>query len=128
MSHLDLLDTVDGPCIIHHDFRPGNMIVHEGMLQGIIFWTRAHSGFAEQDFCSMEHGEWPIQPPHKEAFLDGYVSVRPVPNYRQIMPLLRLERALSAVAFCIKSNPWEEKNSKTYQQNRGFLENFSFTP
>ena len=38
-THIHLLASVDGPCMIHRDFRPGNVIVHEGKLQGIIDWA-----------------------------------------------------------------------------------------
>ena len=34
-AHVDLLLSVDGPCIIHRDFRPGNIMVKEGKLQGM---------------------------------------------------------------------------------------------
>lgn len=127
-SHRHLLDKVDGPCLIHRDFRPGNMIVHHGKLQGIIDWAGARSGFAEQDFCPMEHRKWPSQPEHKKAFLKGYSGVRPVPDYQQIMPLLRIGRALAVIGFCVKSNTWKKENSKIYQYSRHFLENFIFTP
>lgn len=50
-----LLADVDGPCLVHRDFRPGNMIIRHRKLQGILDWFSARSGFAEQDFCSLEH-------------------------------------------------------------------------
>ena len=126
-SQRHLLDAVDGPCTIHRDFRPGNLIVQEGKLQGIIDWAGARSGFAEQDFCSMVHRQWPNEVEHKKALLDGYSSVRPVPSYQKIMLLLRIGRALAVIGFCVKSNTWEDKNSKVYQYNRHFIENFKFT-
>jgi Ser/Thr protein kinase RdoA (MazF antagonist) len=76
--HLHLLSSVDGPCIVHRDFRPGNLIVCQGHLQGIIDWAGARASFAEEDFCSMEHGEWPSD--SKKSFLSGYASIRPVPD------------------------------------------------
>lgn len=126
-SYRHLLDNVDGPCIIHRDFRPGNMIVRDDKLQGIIDWAGARSGFAEQDFCPMEHKQWPNQPKHKRALLEGYASIRPVPDYQQIMPLLQIGRALAVIGFCVKSDTWEGNNSKIYQYNRHFLDSFIFT-
>ena len=58
-AHVDLLSSVDGPCIIHRDFRPANLIVHNGKLQGIIDWASARAGFAEDDFCPMEMADGP---------------------------------------------------------------------
>lgn len=50
-QHVDALNTTDGPCIIHRDFRPGNLIIGRGKIQGIIDWSSARGGFAEEDFC-----------------------------------------------------------------------------
>lgn len=125
-SHLHLLADVDGPCMVHRDFRPGNMIVRDGKLQGIIDWAGGRSGFAEQDFCSMEHWECPGMQAHKKALLSGYASIRETPDCNRIMPLLRLGRALAVVGFAVKSQTWETKNQKVYQHNRQYLESFAF--
>lgn len=121
-SHEDLLLNTDGPCIIHRDFRPANMLVYNNKLQGIIDWSSARVSFSEDDFCPIEHGEWPDFNKYKQAFLSGYSSIRPVPNYNAIMPLLRLNRALAVIGFTVKRNTWNNINSKPYQFNVRFLE------
>jgi Ser/Thr protein kinase RdoA (MazF antagonist) len=123
-THIHLLASVDGPCMIHKDFRPGNVIVHEGNLQGIIDWAGGRGSFAEEDFCPMEHWEWPMHPCSKKSFLDGYASIRPVPNYSAIMPLLRLSRALNVVGFTVKRGIWKTNYARVYEFNRRFLETF----
>lgn len=125
-SHINLLSAVDGPCIVHRDFRPGNVIVDGGKIQGIIDWSSANASFAEEDFCSMEHGEWSNNPATKKSFLSGYASVRPVPEYAAIMPLLRLSKALAVIGFLVKSGTWESSQARLYQYNRQFLETQSF--
>ncbi len=121
-KHLDLLLAADGPCIIHRDFRPGNLIVDHGKLQGIIDWSSARGGFAEEDFCPWELGEWSADPALKNAFLEGYASVRRIPDYRDIMPLLRLSRAIASIGFTVKRGTWESRNAKIYQFSRQFLD------
>ena len=101
-AHIKLLQSVDGPCLIHRDFRPGNLIVHDGKLQGIIDWSSGRVGFAEEDFCPIEHGEWQFNAETKKSFLAGYSSIRPIPNYTAIMPLLRMNRAFATMGFMIK--------------------------
>lgn len=123
-SHIHLLASVDGPCIIHRDFRPGNMIVYDGKLQGIIDWASGRASFAEEDFCPIEHGEWPMHGTCKKSFLAGYASIRPVPDYRFIMPLLRLSRAFATIGFMVKHGTWESSNTRLYHSNRRFLETF----
>ncbi len=122
-THVDLLKFVDGPCIVHRDFRPGNLIVHEGKLQGIIDWASARASFAEEDFCSLEHGEWLINPNNKASFLSGYATVRKVPDYNLIIPFLRLNKAIATIGFTVKRGTWANKNASLYQLNRSILEN-----
>jgi aminoglycoside phosphotransferase (APT) family kinase protein len=100
-THLYLLSSVDGPCIIHRDFRPGNVIVDSGQIKGIIDWSSGRAGFAEEDFCSMEHGLWSIRPESKKPFLAGYANIRPTPDYNPMMPLLRLNKAIATVGFMV---------------------------
>lgn len=119
-----LLSSVDGPCIVHRDFRPGNLLIDQGKLQGVIDWAGARGGFAEQDFGCMEHGEWPLHPATKKPFLAGYESIRPIPNYSSILPLLRLSKALGVIGFTVKQGTWETRDARIYQMNRTFLEKF----
>lgn len=123
-ANLNLLSSVDGPCIIHRDFRAGNVIVDNGKIQGIIDWSSARASFGEDDFCPLEHGEWPSYPSSKKAFLSGYASIRPVPDYRAIMPFLRLNRAIATIGFTVKSGIWDNSNARLYELNRRFLDSF----
>lgn len=123
-EHIDLLLGADGPCIIHRDFRPGNIIINQGKIQGIIDWSSARSGFAEEDFCPLEFGEWSTHPSYKNSFLKGYAKIRKIPDYHRILPLLRLSRAIGTIGFTVKRGTWQTKGSKIYQFNRQYLESF----
>ena len=123
-NHCHLLSGVDGPCMIHRDFRPGNILVSHDRVQGIIDWTGSCSGFAEQDFCLLEHFKWPTRKTHKELLLQGYASVRDIPDYKRIMPLLQLRKALAVVGYTIRSKTWNGSNAELYTYNRHFLESF----
>jgi Ser/Thr protein kinase RdoA (MazF antagonist) len=122
--HINLLKVVDGPCVIHRDFRPGNIIVNNGKLEGIIDWASGRAGFATEDFCPLEIGEWPINSIAKKSFLAGYASIRPIPDYEAIMPLLILNRRIATLGFLIKHDRWDNTNYDLYQVNRANLENF----
>lgn len=123
-THVDFLTTVNSSCIIHRDFRPGNVIVHNGKIQGIIDWASGRASFSEEDFCPMEHGEWPTYFTSKTSFLAGYASIRSIPDYRAIMPLLRMSRAFATIGFTVKCKTWQTKNTHAYEFNRRFLETF----
>lgn len=120
--HITLLQSVDGPCIVHRDYRPGNLMVDNGKLQGIIDWAGARASFAEEDFCSIEHGEWTNDPNFKKALLAGYETIRPVPNYARLISFLRLNKAIATIGFTVKRGTWNNTSDRLYQYNRKVLE------
>ena len=122
--HVDILKSSDGPCIIHRDFRPGNLIVNKGKLQGIIDWSSARAGFAEEDFCSLEAGEWSISNLCKKSLSSGYSSIRKIPNYSKVMPLLLLSKAIATIGFTVKRGTWNNRDGNIYRFYRQQLENF----
>lgn len=115
-----LLSEVDGPCIAHRDFRPGNLIVCKDKIKGIIDWSSARGSFAEEDIYLLL-AEWKAGDGSRKSFLAGYASIRTVPNYQRIMCLLRLSKAIATVGFTVKSKTWSNKNSALYQSHLRFL-------
>lgn len=120
-SHVNLLKSVDGACIVHRDFRPGNLMVFEGRLQGVIDWSSARASFAEEDFSLLEHEEWSLDDKSKTPFLEGYASVRPIPYYKPLVPFLRLNKAIATLGFMYKRKTWQNKCKALYQFNFNFL-------
>lgn len=118
----DLLLSVDGPCIIHRDFRPGNILINNGKVSGVIDWASGRAGFAEDDLCPLEIGEWGNDQAIKKSFLDGYAAVRKVPDYSAFMPLLLLNRAIAAVGFTVKIGTWNNRDFELYQRNRKIID------
>lgn len=104
-----LLKNVDGPCICHRDFRLGNIIAYDNKIHGIIDWSSACSSFAEDDLSLLEN-EKKLTPDYKDAFLKGYAAIRPVPEYKHILPLLHLNQALAVIGFTVKKGTWNTKN------------------
>jgi Ser/Thr protein kinase RdoA (MazF antagonist) len=123
-DHISLLLLADGPCIIHRDFRAGNLIIQNNRLQGIIDWASARASFSEEDFCSMEFGGWLNHSSLKQGFLQGYSTIRPVPDYQNLLPFLRLSRAIATIGFTVKRSTWNNVNSSLYQFHYQFLKSF----
>ncbi len=119
---INLLSKADGPCIVHRDFRPGNVIVFNNQIQGVIDWSSGRGGFAEEDFCPIEQDEWSQNHSNKKALLTGYASIRPIPNYPELMPFLRLSKAIGVIGFTVKRGTWNSTHSRLYQWNRQHLE------
>lgn len=123
-ENLDLLSVVDGPCAVHRDLHPGNIIVQEGKLKGIIDWVGARASFAEEDLCLLKYGEWPANPCSIKSLLAGYASIRPLPDYLRFAPFLRVNKAIATIGFTAKRGIWETVGLRIYQHYRQFLENF----
>lgn len=116
-EHLDLLVLVDGPCATHRDFRPGNLIIHDGKLRGIIDWAGARASFAEEDLFSIE----PWAKGYFERLLKGYREIRPLPNFTSLTPFLKVNKAIATIGFLVKRGTWNTSHSPLYQEHLNVL-------
>lgn len=123
-KHIDALSLVDGPCIIHRDFRPGNIIFLDDKITEIIDWTSARASFAEDDFSLLKLNEWSKDAKLKNSFLSGYVSIRPIPEYKLIISLLLLNRAFATIGSTVKKGTWNNAHASIYQANLEYLVDF----
>lgn len=102
------LPAPDGPRWVHFDFRPGNILVDfppgdaPAQITGLIDFESARGGSADLDFVKVSHRVWDVVPRTQHAFLEGYASVRPVPNVAHTLPFYRLHNALGGIAWCVR--------------------------
>ncbi len=79
-EHSHALSVPFQPCVVHHDFKEGNIHVRrtaEGWeFCGIFDWMTAALGDAEQDLSRMAAGFGASGPDAARAFLDGYRESR----------------------------------------------------
>lgn len=108
----------DGPCVVHRDFKPGNIIINNNSIAGIIDWGSARLSCTQEDFVFYE---WPDDPTIKAAFYDGYKTIRPLPELENTLPLLRIIRAINVISFLIRENQWDAKSQKLYEENSNYL-------
>lgn len=55
------LDHQTGPVLLHNDFHPGNILLHQGCFSGVIDWECSQVGEADFDLCHLIH--WCLYPP-----------------------------------------------------------------
>lgn len=92
----------DGPVWTHHDYRPGNVLVHNEAITGLIDFESARGGSADVDFVKVSHRLWQGSPENRQAFLDGYAEIRPLPPFERTLPFYQLHNALGGVAWCVR--------------------------
>ena len=92
----------DGPCWVHADFRPGNVLVSDSRVTGLIDFESARGGSADYDFVKISLEVWDAVPGAQEAFLSGYDSVRPHPDISRTLTLYQLHNAVGGLAWCVR--------------------------
>lgn len=56
-------EEVDAPCLVHMDFRPGNILVDNGLnIVGLIDFESAHGGSSEIDLTKVKQYVWDVYP------------------------------------------------------------------
>ena len=119
-QYLPSHDAYDGPCIVHRDYRPGNILMIKNKITGIIDFENTLNSFTQDDFAQMEMLVWTSYPNTKEAFLNGYSSIRSLPDL-SFMPLLRLSKAIGAIGFTAVRGTWNNKHQYIYDFNLNIL-------
>lgn len=120
-ENINLLLALKGPCIAHRDFRPGNIIVHNGNLCGIIDWTSARASFAEEDLCNLESDDWLGS--FKDRFFEGYKLFRPLPNLNKVLPLFNIHKAIGILGFLIKTCS-QNNYAELFKKNLNLIESY----
>ena len=92
----------DGPCWVHFDYRPGNVLVQGTRITGLIDFESARGGAGTLDFIKIQNEVWDVWPGTKEAFLQGYGSVRPLPELERSLAFYTLHNAFGGIAWCVK--------------------------
>lgn len=93
----------DGPCWVHADFRPANVLIESHhQITGLIDFESARGGSADYDFVKMSLEVWDAVPGTEEAFLEGYDSIRPHPDVDRSLAFYQLHNAVGGLAWCIR--------------------------
>lgn len=96
---LSNLPDPDGPALIHLDFRPGNILVEHNDVKGIIDFESARMGSTEIDFTKINRDIWTKYPGTKEAYIEGYNTIRPMIDLQQILPFYAFYDAFCSVGW-----------------------------
>lgn len=116
---LNLLPSPDGPSFIHMDFRPGNILVHENQVAGIIDFESVRIGATEMDFTKINRDIFMKFPGTRDAFQKGYESIRPLIDLEEVLPFYRFTDAFNSIGWCKRRGI--EKHQPFLQENLTYL-------
>ncbi|MRX56141.1 phosphotransferase [Bacillus idriensis] len=122
VRQLKLLPSPDGPSFIHMDFRPGNILVHENQVAGIIDFESVRIGATEMDFTKINRDIFMKYPGTRDAYQKGYESIRPLINLQEVLPFYRFTDAFNSIGWCKRRGI--EKHQTFLQENLAYLNVF----
>jgi aminoglycoside phosphotransferase (APT) family kinase protein len=99
------LDFQTGPKLLHNDFHPKNMLLHQGKFSGVIDWECSQFGEADFELCHLIH--WCLYPPKSSidfrTFLRALFEASPkctqVPNLAQRLTIYQIEHEMQQIIW-----------------------------
>lgn len=111
----------DGPCLVHLDFRPGNILINDTGVAGIIDFESARAGSTEIDFTKINRDIWSNHLGTRDAYMQGYESIRPIIDLDRILPFYSLLDAIGSIAWCSRRGIVKHKDF--YDESVNILKN-----
>jgi len=120
-SEIKKVKGLDGPCVVHRDYKPGNIIIENNEIKAVIDFENTKHSFAEEDFAQMQYLVWEKNDKSKIPFLEGYKTIRPLPDLNSIMYILRVWKSLATIGFTIARNTYNSSNKIIFEKNLSYL-------
>lgn len=106
-SHLFEVPASEEPCLVHFDLRPGNVLVRDGHLVGIIDFEACRGGHPSMDFFKLWQQVDPYVPDGLSEILLGYCGVAETTDawteaasLRRLMQIYAAYHGLAGLAWC----------------------------
>jgi len=109
------LPSPDGPSFVHMDFRPGNIIVNDLGVVGVIDFESVRFGSTEIDFTKLHRDYLYVDDQVFKAFQEGYRSVRPLIDLEVVLPFYQFTDAFNSIGWCCRRGI--DKHRKFYEEN-----------
>lgn len=104
-ASISALDFQAGPKLLHNDFHPKNILLHQGKFSGVIDWECSQFGEADFELCHLIH--WCVYPPNPSIdyrpFLRALFHAAPkcakVPNLAQRLTIYQIEHEIQQIIW-----------------------------
>jgi len=104
-ASIGALDHQTGPAVLHNDFHPKNILLHQGCFSGVIDWECSQYGEADFELCHLIH--WCLYPPQPtidfRTFLRALFRSAPkcaqVPEIAKRLTLYQLEHEIQQIIW-----------------------------
>lgn len=104
-ASIGVLTYQTGPTLLHNDFHPKNILLHQGCFSGVIDWECSQYGEVDFELCHLLH--WCAYPPHPNidfrAFLRAVFQATPrctqVPALAERLTLYQVEHEIQQIIW-----------------------------
>ncbi|MCK8060253.1 MULTISPECIES: phosphotransferase family protein [unclassified Fusibacter] len=111
------LPPADGPAMIHFDYRPGNILVKDKKIVGLIDFESSRGGSRDIDFTKVKVYMWDLYKGTKESFISGYTSIRALPDISNTLDFYLFFNGFGGLAWCIRRNKTDDEFfTENYEQ------------
>lgn len=115
-SYIENVPTGFEPVFVHHDYNPGNILVENGEIKGILDFDYAHASHAQRDLVKAANNFWIRGDVDRKNIYEGYREVRKLDEFfKQNEPLYRLETLIDILKAMIEFDQMSIKEVKRYQ-------------
>jgi Ser/Thr protein kinase RdoA (MazF antagonist) len=114
-EHVEKIPKNFEPVFVHHDFNPGNTLVEDGCITGILDFDYAHSSHSHRDLAKAANKFW-LRGGKREKLYKGYEQERELEDFEKYENLYLLESLIDEIASMIEHNHMKRDECRKYQQ------------
>lgn len=104
-ASMSALEFQAGPKLLHNDFHPRNILLHQGQFSGVIDWECSQFGEADFELCHLIH--WCVYPPKPgmdfRPFLQTLFHAAPkctqIPSLAQRLTIYQIEHEIQQIIW-----------------------------
>lgn len=108
-------------CILHGDFRPENLIIHNNKITGVIDFEGSNFVCNDLDFLRLHLLTWKNNDKFKKEFLEGYKNILNLPNLEETLPFLKFIKTLGVIGFTCYRKTYNNKHSNIFNDSLNVL-------
>lgn len=114
-NYLELVPDDFKAVFVHHDYNPGNILVEDGEIVGVLDFDYAHSSHDQRDLVKAANNFWIRGKVDREHIYEGYGEVRELDEtFDRNEPLYRLETLIDILKGFIEHNRITVEEAQEY--------------
>lgn len=115
-DYIELVPTDFEPVFVHHDYNPGNILVEDGKIVGILDFDYAHSSHGQRDLVKAANNFWMRGGVKREDIYKGYREVRELDeSFEENEPIYKLETLIDVLKAMIELENMSVAEAQKYE-------------